>query len=235
MREGILMRLLMSARPRCLQLLALVVALFLGAAQVQAAKIDLGIKIDVSGSFSDGTTFSTTVYDKDIHSGVFRDVHAFPSLESGSPLFSDSYVLQGGDPFGGDTGDDFEVSQASGHLSVGPDAAHQLLLTTSYAFAPINPTVGPDGNPDTGFLTVTNNSAFDFAAPIMMSGLSGIGNLESQIFTGVIPSGGSIIMTLDNESSNQGGFNAVPEPSSLVLCGIGAVGLLGVARRRLKK
>jgi hypothetical protein len=202
------------------------IVLLLGVSQAAAGPLDLGIRIDVTGTFSDFTALSATVYDKDIHSGVFR---------SANGTLSDSYVLQGGDPFGGDTGDGFETTQASGHTTIGPDAAHQLLLTTSYAFAPINPTVGPDGAPDTGFLTITNNSAFDFAAPITISGLSGIGNHESQTFTGVIPSGGSISMTIDNESSNQGGFNAVPEPSSLLLCSMGIVGLAGAARRRLRK
>jgi hypothetical protein len=209
-------------------LVVLAAALFLGSAQVQAGPIDLGIKIDISGTFSDSTVLSpTTLYDKDIHSGVFRSANGTPS---------DSYVLQGGDPFGGDTGDGFEVSQAPGMTTVGPDAAHLLTVTTNYAFG-FPKTVGPDGSPDTGYLMVTNSSAFDFTAPIMISGLSGIGNFESQVFSGVIPAGASITMSIDDESSNQGGFNAVavPEPSSLILCCIGAVGLVGLARRRLKK
>ncbi|MBI3853153.1 MAG: HYR domain-containing protein [Verrucomicrobia bacterium] len=71
---------------------------------------DNGLLLSIIGK-SAGLDISYQVFDKDIHSGVFRDIHATPSLESGAPLLSDSYILQGGDPFGGDTGDDFEVSQ----------------------------------------------------------------------------------------------------------------------------
>src|SRR5437868_14960223 len=60
----------------------------------------LGSDLPVSGS----------VYDMDIHSGVVRSANGTPS---------DSYVLQGGDPFGADTGDGFEVTQTDGHFSFG--------------------------------------------------------------------------------------------------------------------
>ncbi len=48
--------------------------------------------------------------DLDIHSGVFRvDPHG---------LTTDNFVLQGGDPFGFDNGDEFETTQAWGHLTL---------------------------------------------------------------------------------------------------------------------
>ena len=50
------------------------------------------------------------VFDKDIHSGVFRTNPFGVTL--------DNYVLQGGDPFGRDTGDGFEETQAIGTLVV---------------------------------------------------------------------------------------------------------------------
>ena len=48
--------------------------------------------------------------DLDIHSGVFR--------VDPNGLTTDNFVLQGGDPFGFDNGDAFELSQAWGHLSL---------------------------------------------------------------------------------------------------------------------
>jgi hypothetical protein len=194
-----------------------------GAGSAQASPLpDLGLKITVSGTFSDSTVIPTTIlYDKDIHSGVPRDVHASPSALSGPPLFSDSYVLQGGDPFGGDTFDPFEETQADGHTTVGPDAAHMLDIITHYtAVAGFVPTVGPTGATDTGVLIVQNNTAFDFTAPISVSGLPGDGGaLLSETFNGLIPSGGSISITVDPDSSNRGGLNpqVTPEPSSIVL------------------
>ena len=55
------------------------------------------------------------VADRDIHSGVFRtDPYG---------LATDSFVLQGGDPWGFDAGDAFELSQAWGHYAfLGPVA-----------------------------------------------------------------------------------------------------------------
>jgi hypothetical protein len=65
-----------------------------------------GLQINMVGTVN-GEGVALSVYDKDIHSGVFRSANGTPS---------DSYVLQGGDPLGGDTGDDFEVTQAFGHF-----------------------------------------------------------------------------------------------------------------------
>jgi hypothetical protein len=78
-----------------------------------------GAQFSMVGNVTDGTDTESVflqVFDGDIHSGVPRDVHASPSAEGGAPLFSDSYVIQGGDPFGGDTGDAFETTQAPGHF-----------------------------------------------------------------------------------------------------------------------
>lgn len=50
------------------------------------------------------------VQDLDLHSGVFQtDPHG---------LRTDNFVLQGGDPFGFDNGDDFELGQAWGHATL---------------------------------------------------------------------------------------------------------------------
>jgi hypothetical protein len=75
-----------------------------------------GVTIQINGLINGTESVNLSVNDADIHSGSPRDVNASPSQESGAPLFSDSYVLQGGDPTGGDTGDDFETTQAAGHF-----------------------------------------------------------------------------------------------------------------------
>jgi hypothetical protein len=78
---------------------------------------DLGLIVTITG-FAGGIPISFQKFDKDIHSGTARDVHAPPSGETGAPLLSDSYILQGGDPTGGDTGDDFELSQTHAFFDI---------------------------------------------------------------------------------------------------------------------
>lgn len=68
-----------------------------------------GVEIYLTGLFDGAEAVDLRVFDRDIHSGV-------PRLNPLGELL-DSYVLQGGSAFGGDTGDDFEVSQAPGHFS----------------------------------------------------------------------------------------------------------------------
>ena len=68
-----------------------------------------GVEIWLQGVVSVDDTVESVdllVADADIHSGVFR--------VDPLGLLTDSYVLQGGDPWGFDTGDDFELSQANG-------------------------------------------------------------------------------------------------------------------------
>ncbi len=68
-----------------------------------------GVEIYLDGAVSNATesgALSLTVADRDIHSGVART--------DSFGLTSDSYVLQGGDPWGFDTGNTFALSQADG-------------------------------------------------------------------------------------------------------------------------
>lgn len=80
---------------------------------------DLGLTLQIAGTVmigADTQAINLSVSDRDIHSGVFR-LNPF-----GESL--DNYVLQGGDPFGRDTGDAFEESQAPGRFEFfdpGPD------------------------------------------------------------------------------------------------------------------
>jgi MYXO-CTERM domain-containing protein len=68
---------------------------------------DLGLLFSLNGSI-DGGSLVASIYDSDIHSGV--------SATNPFGVTLDNYVLQGGDPFGRDTGDTFEEAQAVGHF-----------------------------------------------------------------------------------------------------------------------
>jgi len=68
---------------------------------------DDGLLFSLSGVL-DSDPFAASAFDKDIHSGVPRTNPYGVTL--------DNYVLQGGDPFGRDTGDGYEESQAPGVL-----------------------------------------------------------------------------------------------------------------------
>ncbi len=76
-----------------------------------AGSLDNGIQVELVGNMTLGVNteaVNLSVYDSQIHSGVFRSANGHSS---------DSYVLQGGDPYGGDTGDAFELSQTSGQYA----------------------------------------------------------------------------------------------------------------------
>ena len=79
----------------------------------QAYTFRPGIVIYLEGTITDGTSTAPVklgVQDLDIHSGVFRT--------DPNGLVTDDFVLQGGDPFGFDNGDAFEVSQAQGRYTL---------------------------------------------------------------------------------------------------------------------
>jgi hypothetical protein len=67
-----------------------------------------GVQIFLNGLFN-GQGASLSVFDSNIHSGSPRTNPYGVTL--------DNYVLQGGDPFGRDTGDAFETSQSLGHYT----------------------------------------------------------------------------------------------------------------------
>ena len=91
-----------------------------------------GVEITLNGTISDGIQsqpLSLLVADADIHSGVSR-TDAFG-------LTSDSFVLQGGDPWGFDPGDDFELGQANGIYVFAqpvPEPGSLLLLASCLSF-----------------------------------------------------------------------------------------------------
>jgi hypothetical protein len=72
---------------------------------------DNGLKLEINGTVTNGAITELVdliVFDKDIHSGVSR-TNPFG-------VILDNYVLQGGDPFGRDTTDGYEETQADGHF-----------------------------------------------------------------------------------------------------------------------
>ena len=82
-----------------------------------------GVEMYLNGSFDGDAPVLLSVFDKDVHSGSFQTNPFGVSL--------DNYVLQGGDPFGRDTGDAFEVGQADGHfqfISVVPEPETYAML-----------------------------------------------------------------------------------------------------------
>ena len=212
----------------------LAAAVFFAGGAAMAAPLELGALFEFTGTGA-SAGISGSIFDKDIHSGSFR---------SANGTSSDSYVLQGGDPFGGDTGDAFEESQAHGHATV-----NGFGIETGYASGQPAVQAGTfiTANPDTGFLIFTNTTLSTFTGILKISGhaFGGIYGPEQDFSNSgsvsLLP-GEGIAIVLNEESSNFGGYNhpdvcgncgGVPEPGSLALLGLGAFGL-GFGRRRLR-
>jgi hypothetical protein len=89
-----------------------------------------GVTIQINGSVTDGVNTQAvglSVNDADIHSGAPRTNPFGVTL--------DSYVLQGGDNLGRDTGDGYEETQASGHFEffdAGPSATPEPASMTLF-------------------------------------------------------------------------------------------------------
>ena len=167
---------------------------------------------------SDGS-LNLAVYDSQIHSGSARQ--SLCDAAGGSPLTTDAYVLQGGSPTGCDNGDDFETSQVHGMFEFVGNG-YEFEVVTSYQLGGCNSkgNTGPIepicASPDSGFLTVTNNSATSFTGTITLSGNSQLqgppycvtGGMASDSFTGTLAPGQSRTFGLAPDSSNCGGYTA---------------------------
>lgn len=76
---------------------------------------DNGLLLSVIGAFATAGPISYTIYDHEIHSGT--------SATNPFGVTLDNYILQGGDPFGRDTFDPFEVAQAHAFFDISHDRA----------------------------------------------------------------------------------------------------------------
>jgi len=165
------------------------------------------------------------VYDSQIHSGTIQ------TSPCDSGLITDAYVLQGGSPSGCDNGDAYETAQKPGAFKfVG--SGYEFDVTTFYQFGGCNSSgnTGPIepicANPDSGFLTVTNNGSSSFTGTITLAGNSplaggsycAIGGMASDSFTGTLTVGQSRTFGLAPDSSNCGGYNA-PQTQTLAAGG----------------
>lgn len=164
------------------------------------------------------------VYDSQIHSGIS---HSFPCDNN---LVTDAYVLQGGSAIGCDPGDALETSQAPGIFEFA-GSGYKFDIQTFYQTGGCNTANTICANPDTGFLTVTNNGTSSFSGTITLSGNSSgmgapycaTGGAALDTWTSGLAAGASVTLALgtpnaenpdNSDSSNCGGFNA-PQTQTL--------------------
>jgi hypothetical protein len=165
------------------------------------------------------------VYDSQIHSGM-----GLTASPCDGALETDAYVLQGGSPTGCDNGDTFETRQTPGMFEFA-GSGYKFDLKTFYHLGGCNTAGTICANPDTGFLTVTNNGTSSFTGTITLSGTSPIGGppycaaagAASDTWTNGLAVGSSVTLALgtpnagnpsNSDSSNCGGFNA-PQTQTL--------------------
>jgi hypothetical protein len=74
---------------------------------------DSGLLLTITGTLGSAGSISYSIYDHEIHSGT--------SAVNPFGVSLDNYILQGGDPFGRDTGDAFEEAQAHAFFEVTGD------------------------------------------------------------------------------------------------------------------
>jgi hypothetical protein len=87
-------------------------------------------------------------------------------------------------------------------------APFTFTMTAGYAFG-VAPDAGPGAAPDTGFVQFTNVGPATFTGTLSLDGTSpGQGHLNTTLGITLAP-GFSKVLTLSDESSNQGGWNKV--------------------------
>lgn len=184
-----------------------------------------GAMLSIDSDMSSAVTVHAKIYDSQIHTGNVRQVALGSGCTSGDQMFpTDAYVLQGGSWTGCDPGDTFETSQGTGQATLAGFG-----IQTTYTFGGTNSNGTITAGPDTGFLTVTNNTGSPFTGTISLTGtsttlggfcpLTGVA-LDSKTFTTDSPlnNGGTWTFALSTDSSNCGGFNA-PQTRTIMFDG----------------
>jgi hypothetical protein len=96
---------------------------------------------------------------------------------------------------------------------------YQFDITTFYQFGGCSDSGLYCANPDTGFLTVTNNGASTFVGDLVLQNVGGT-PLVDQLLGITLAPGGSYTLASGDEGSNQGGFG----PNGLQFSMAGSVG-----------
>jgi hypothetical protein len=174
-------------------------------------------------------SLNLAVYDSQIHSGM-----GLTASPCDGTLETDAYVLQGGSPTGCDNGDTFETSETPGMFEFA-GTGYKFDVKTFYQVGGCNTAHTICANPDTGFLTVTNNGTSSFTGTITLSGNSrlggapycAVGGAASDTWTTGLAAGSSVTLALGtpnatnpdtSDSSNCGGYNA-PQTQTLTAGG----------------
>src|SRR5215471_6151419 len=174
-----------------------------------------GAMLVINGTVG-AVSVNRTIYDSQIHTSNVISVGA--NCSTGDAAFkTDAYVLQGGSPTGCDPGDAFETSQGTGVAALS-GTGYNFGITTQYVFnqcTSANVTPQVCANPDSGCLTVANNSGASFNGNITLSGTAvrpnstycPAGGVALSTFSGTLVNGGTATFALSSDSSNCGGWN----------------------------
>jgi hypothetical protein len=84
---------------------------------------------------------------------------------------------------------------------------YKIDITTHYQFGGCGDSGSPCANPDTGFVTFTNNGPGPFAGSFGITAVAGDTTDWSQANGGGLAAGASYTFAVADESSNRGGFN----------------------------
>ena len=223
--------------------------LLLTAVAAFAQSPNSGAMLQITGT-ANGQPVNIVVYDSQIHSGTVQTLPVGGTCLAGDQIPTDAYVLQGGAPTGCDTGDDYEITdgttqpthQASGRTDIGGFHIETHYLCGAFGASEETPSNCTDvssntqacntsiticASEDNGFITVTNNTGFNFTGKISLTGNSPLCGPASDSATytseSVLAPGGSVTLAVGapveeevagNDSSNCGGYN---EPQTMPL------------------